>query len=93
MLNLDADLKIPDGVLFTSLDGEAVLLNTRTSQYFSLTEVGARLWGLLADGKSLRGAFDVLLAEYEVDAPQLERDLLELTDDLAENGLVEVASA
>ncbi|GIK08365.1 MAG: hypothetical protein JETCAE02_17970 [Anaerolineaceae bacterium] len=93
MLTLDADLKIPEGVLSASLDDEAVLLDTRANQYFSLTEVGARFWQLLSEGKSLRGAFDLLLTEYEVDAPQLERDLLELADRLTENGLVEVASA
>ncbi len=34
-----------------------------------------------------------ILAEYEVDGAQLERDLLDLVGDLMENGLVESASA
>jgi hypothetical protein len=93
MLTLDAILRIPDCVLFTTVDGDAVLLNTRINQYFALDDVGAQLWNLLSEGKSLRAAYESLLVEYEVDGAQLERDLLELVGHLMENGLVESVSA
>ena len=93
MLTLDAALRIPDNVLFTTVDDDAVLLNTRTNQYFALDEVGARAWNLLTEGKSLRAAYEILLDEYEVDPIPLERDLLDLVGHLAENGLVESVSA
>ncbi len=59
MLTLDSTLQIPDSVLFTTLDGDAVLLNARTNQYYSLSDVGARLWSLLSGGSSLRAAYGV----------------------------------
>ena len=93
MLTLTAALRIPDNVLFTVLGGDAVLLNTRSNQYFALDEVGARAWNLLTEGKSLRAAYEILLDEYEVDPVPLERDLLDLVGHLAENGLVESVSA
>jgi len=93
MLTLTAALRIPDNVLFTTVDDDAVLLNTRTNQYFALDEVGARAWNLLTEGKSLRAAYEILLDEYEVDPVPLERDLLDLVGHLAENGLVEPVSA
>ena len=93
MLTLTAALRIPDNVLFTTVDDDAVLLNTRTNQYFALDEVGARAWNLLTGGKSLRAAYEILLDEYEVDPVPLERDLLDLVGHLAENGLVESVSA
>lgn len=93
MLTLTAALRIPDNVLFTTVDDDAVLLNTRTNQYFALDEVGARAWNLLTEGKSLRAAYEILLDEYEVDPVPLERDLLDLVGHLTENGLVESVSA
>ena len=93
MLTLTAALRIPDNVLFTTVDDDAVLLNTRSNQYFALDEVGARAWNLLTEGKSLRAAYEILLDEYEVDPVPLERDLLDLVGHLAENGLVESVSA
>jgi len=93
MLTLDTDLRIPEAVLFTTVDGDAVLLNTRSNTYFSLTEVGARLWNLLSGGSSFRAAYESILEEYEVDGAQLECDLLDLVGHLSENGLVESVSA
>jgi len=90
MLNLDAILNIPSTVLFTTVEDNVVLLNTRTNKYYSLDEVGARFWNFLSEGKTLRETHQALLEEYEVEPPQLEQDLLELLADLQENDLVEI---
>jgi hypothetical protein len=93
MLTLDENLLIPARVSFTFVDEDAVLLNMQTNQYYLLDEVGARLWGLLRDGKSLRESYQTLLEEYEVDPAQLEQDVLELLENLKEQGLVEILQA
>lgn len=90
MLTLDADLHIPAHVSFSIVGQDAFLLNTQTNKYFSLEEVGARLWELLNDGQSLRDGYQVILGEYEIDPAQLEQDLLEFLNHLLENGLVEI---
>ncbi len=90
MLTLDTTLQIPAQVLYTTVEQEAVLLNTLTNKYYSLNEVGARCWNLLAKGQSLREAYHVLLGEFEVESPQLEKDLLELIERLEKSGLVEI---
>jgi hypothetical protein len=93
MLTLAATLRIPAHVLFTTVAQEAVLLNTVTNKYYSLNEVGARVWNLLAEGKILKEAHTALLEEFEVDSPQLEQDILELVQHLRENGLIDVIEA
>jgi len=93
MLTLDDNLLIPASVSFTFVDEDAVLLNMQTNQYYLLDEVGARLWGLLRDGKSLRESYQTLLEEYEVDSGQLEQDVLDLLEKLKEQGLVEIVQA
>ena len=91
MLSLDAPFSIPSSVLFTTVDEDVVLLNTRSNMYYALDEVGARFWNLLSAGRTLREAHRSLLEEYEVESNQLEQDLLELLTDLQKNGLVEIA--
>lgn len=93
MLTLDTTLTIPASVLSTTVAADMVLLNTRTNTYYSLDEVGARFWNLLAGGKTLRETHQVLLQEYYVASTQLEQDLLELLEDLQKNGLVEIAGS
>ena len=90
MLTLDATLNIPAHVLSTTVDQDAVLLNTQTNKYYALDDVGARFWALLTENNLLRDAYKMLLDEYEVSPSQLEQDLLELLTDLLENNLLEI---
>jgi hypothetical protein len=92
MLTLDSVVKIPAVVSFGFVEEQVVLLNKQTNQYYRLDEPGARLWGLVKDGKSLREAYQVVLDEYEVEPAQLEQDVLELLDQLLQHGLVELVS-
>jgi len=90
MLTLDTALHIPAHVLSTTVDQDAVLLNTQTNQYYALDEVGARFWSLITENKLLKEAYKVLLGEYDVSPSELEQDILELLTDLMENNLVEI---
>ena len=90
MLTLDSYLHIPDNISCVQVDNDVVLLNTKTRFYFALSAVGARFWDLISAERSIRAAFKALLVEYEVDAIDLERDLLELTSSLMEHGLVDL---
>ncbi len=78
------------GVLWRELEGEAVLLDPRSSVYFSLNAVGTRVWCLLEEGLPLDQVHAALQAEYEVEAGTLWRDLDELVRRLAEEGLVDL---
>jgi len=90
MLTLDTTLRIPANVSFSVVGEDAFLLNTQTNKYYGLEKVGARLWELLNEGKSLKDAHQIIMGEYRVDPGELEQDILELINHLMENGLVEI---
>ncbi len=71
-------------------DGESVLLNLDTENYFGLNAVGSRMWALLTTAPSIEHAYTVLLEEYEVEPDELRRDLDALIEQLVEHRLVEV---
>ncbi|MDF0667899.1 MAG: PqqD family protein [Nitrospira sp.] len=75
-------LRIAHNVVFRELAGESVLLNLETGTYFGLDAVGTRIWNLIAEQGSTSSAIDTLLAEYDVDAPRLEKDVTALIDQL-----------
>jgi hypothetical protein len=91
MATLESKINVPPGVWFRELSGEAVILNQDTGKYFGLDEVGARMWALLAEHGRVDFAYQALLAEYHVDAGQLQADLLSLADQLSTHGLLTVA--
>ncbi len=72
------------------LSGEAAILNLKTGTYFGLNEVGARIWNLIKEPKTVNEIRDTLLQEYEVEPGQCEADLLGLLNELAAKELIEI---
>ena len=75
-------------VMFQELGGEMGLLDLASESYFGLDEVGARIWALLHEHGELQTVFEAMLAEYDVEPREREKDLLELVERLLEAGLV-----
>jgi len=75
-------------VLSRDVRGETVLLNQRTEHYFGLSGVGARIWQLISAGRSLDDVRAAIVAEYDIDAETLNKDLDRFVGDLASAGLV-----
>jgi len=64
----------PD-VIGEELDGKVILLNMATEQYFTLDEIGSRIWNLLKDGLTLDEVTAHMLQEFDVDADRLRADI------------------
>ena len=83
-------IKIADDVLYRELAGESVLLNLASGIYFGLDDVGTRMWYLLAEHGDPEKILPILLAEYDVEEPQLRQDVETLIRQLADKGLVKI---
>lgn len=86
----DATVRLADGVLFQELEGEAVLLSTRNSQYYGLNELGARIWQGLTAGQSMAQVLSGIMIEYQVDEERLVSDVTRFLTTLEKIGLVRV---
>jgi Coenzyme PQQ synthesis protein D (PqqD) len=73
-----------------SLGDEAAILNLKNTVYYGLNPVGTRVWDLVQQARSVGEIRDTLLDEYDVEAHQCERDLLDLLESMREQGLIEV---
>jgi len=72
-------------------NGESVILNLKNDSYYGLNEVGTFVWDMIKEPKTVSQIKDGILAKYEVDPNECERDLLELVNDLLANELVQVS--
>jgi coenzyme PQQ synthesis protein D (PqqD) len=84
-------LILPEEVLVSNIEGESVLLNLNSERYFGLDDVGTRMLSVLTESDSIETAYEVLLAEYEVENETLRQDLADLIDRLIDQGLLEIA--
>jgi hypothetical protein len=72
------------------LSGEAAILNLKTNVYFGLNEVGARVWNLIREPRTVAEIRDALVEEYEVEPERCQADLVALLEELEARGLVEI---
>ncbi len=75
------------------LGEEAAILNLKNSVYYGMNPVGARVWELLKQPKSVTELRNTLLEEYEVDEVRCVDDLLALLETMRSEGLIEVRGA
>jgi hypothetical protein len=90
--SFDQKLIVTQDTLINVLEGESVLLNLKSENYFGLDPVGTRMWTLLTTSDSIQSAYEALLDEYDVGADKLRLDMQGLIEELMANGLMEVAA-
>jgi hypothetical protein len=81
---------VAPGVVFAEVDGDMVLLDGRSGVYYALNQVGTRVWALIIGGAALSEIHDTLLAEYDVPADVLWKDLTRLIGEMQDNALVAI---
>lgn len=89
-LGIESRVVVSKDQVSCDLEGEAAILNLKNSVYYGLDPVGARVWQLIQEPTTLAQIRDVLRAEYDVDASQLESDIRDLVEQMAEQGLIEI---
>jgi Coenzyme PQQ synthesis protein D (PqqD) len=93
MLSSDSIIVASPNQVSSDLAGEVVMLNLANGTYYGLDEVGAYIWNLIQEPRSVAAVRDAILEEYDVEPERCERDLLVLLGDLADNGLIGVHDA
>lgn len=83
---------VSPNTLHQEIEGEAVLLHLESETYFSLDEIGTRIWQLLERHGDVERIAAEMLNEYDVEESQLREDIERMVRDLTEAGLVTVES-
>ena len=89
-MNMQKEISFPDTVFAQEVDGETVLLDMNSENYFGLDEVGTVMWQTLQEKAVLTDVLQHLLEVYDVEEDVLGKDLLHFVEKLEEIGLLEV---
>ena len=80
-------------VLAQTAGDTVILLTPDSGEYFTLNEVGGRIWELADGSRSVAEIVAVLVEEYEAPLEEIQADALEVLGELAEEGLVSDGAA
>jgi ornithine carbamoyltransferase len=89
-MNLNQKITFSETVFAQEVDGEMVLLDMNSENYFGLDEVGTAIWQAMQESGSLEEVYRAMLEQYEVEPEVLEKDLLDFVQKLNDSGLAEI---
>ena len=79
---------IDDQLCAQFTDGELVILSLSSGTYYGLNSVGAHIWQLLQQPRTIDEITKILIEEYDVERCCCEEELLALISDLDFHELV-----
>jgi hypothetical protein len=81
--------KLKESIIYQEVGEEALLLDGKTEEVFSLNAVARDIWLALQRTNSLDAALAEVILLYKVDASILRRDALALLKSIREAGMLE----
>lgn len=77
MIDINTTVSQLEGIDVTDLNGEKVMMNLETGQYFVLNEVASRIWELIESPILVNEVINSLLKEYDIDNNNCETAVIE----------------
>lgn len=78
---------------YRNIGDEGVVVRQAAGEVLVLNEIGVRVLELLETAVPVNGLLDALDAEYQIDRPTLERDVLAYLQELVDAGVIEPVAA
>lgn len=92
-LTADSTIVATKNQVSCDLAGEAAILDLQSGVYYGLDAVGARIWELIQEPKTVTEVRDALLQEFDVEPERCQSDLLALLEQMSQNKLIEIHDA
>lgn len=81
-------ISVSQDLIYQELDGEMVLLDMKSGQYFGLDSIGCRIWHMLQQQVHPQQMVETLTNEYEVEPEACEQQILTFIEQLQQNNLI-----
>ncbi len=76
--------------LYSTLNGEAVVLNLQNGKYYGFNDVGISIWTVLQNGATVEEIRSALMSEYDIDDATCAREVETFLNSMKKENLVEV---
>jgi pyrroloquinoline quinone biosynthesis protein D len=88
MINRESCPKRREQVIAQKASNDFLLFNMDNGSYYSLNDIGGRIWELCDGNRSVSQLVAAIAAEYDAPTAVLEKDIVELLEGLQEGKLI-----
>ena len=90
LISTNSRIVVSQDQVSCDLSGEAAILNLKAGVYYGLNTVGASIWKLIQEPRSIKEIRDALVEEYDVEPKRCEQDIFELLQELSTHELIQI---
>ena len=93
MTNIEIGTRVKrnDEVVEAIIDGETVMMDIESGNYYGLDLVATRIWQIIESPLAIQDICSQLLAEYDVSEKQCQQDVIDFVSEMVEARTVSVA--
>ena len=92
-MDIKTTLKRNPELLAVDMDGETVMMDMESGNYFGVNAVGSHIWEALETESSVETIVETVTSQFEVrDGDSVQGDVLEFLGDMVKQQLVEVVN-
>ena len=92
-MDVQTTLKRNPELLAVDMDGETVMMDMESGNYFGVNAVGSHIWEALETESSVEKIIEAVTSQFEVNGcDSVQGDVLEFLSDMVEQQLVEVVN-
>ena len=89
-LTLDTMMSRSPHLMASKVGEEIMMMDIQKGMYYALNPVSARIWTLLDSACTVKALCDQLLAEYEVEPEQCEREVTQVLSTMLARDMITV---
>lgn len=91
-MNLNSTLSISSRIFSQKVDNETIILDTKTNEYFNLSDFGKLIWDMITDEKQVYEIYQELVEFTNIEPIQLENDILNFIKSLEKLSLIKITN-
>lgn len=90
-LTMSSLIKRSPEIVHSDMDGETVMMSIEQGEYYGIDAIGAQIWNMLEEEKSIEDICASLCEKYDVEASVCQRDVIRFLENMHEQKIIEIA--
>lgn len=77
-------------IIFSELDGEAVMVSLDHGEYYGINPIGTRIWNEIKTPRKVSELCEILMSDFNVTLEQCSKDVLIFLNTMGVKGIVKI---
>lgn len=89
-IDMNSTIVRDNDIIFSELDGEAVMVSMEQGEYYGINPIGTRIWNEIETPRQVSDLCELLISDFNVTLEQCSKDVLVFLNVMVGKGVVKI---